>query len=160
MQPLTKEGISLAVEKGEIVTLIGANGADKTTTLKAISGMRHPTRREIWFQNERIDKLRTQKSFRWASLTFPKGRRLFPLMTVLGTLLTGAFLLKEKNEINKNLERVYEHFPILKERTKQIAETLSGGEQQMLAMGARSRGTFWSGTNWQRLSLALSKRQG
>lgn len=61
-------------------------------------------------------------------------------MTVLDTLLTGAFLLKEKNEINKNLERVYEHFPILKERTKQIAETLSGGEQQMLAMGARSNG--------------------
>jgi branched-chain amino acid transport system ATP-binding protein len=128
--------ISITVEDGEIVALIGSNGAGKTTTLRAISGLKHPTTGEILFKGQRIDKLPPHKINALGIAMVPEGRRVFPQMTVLENLLMGAFLRKDKDEIQKNLEGVvFRHFPRLKERKKQAAGTLSGGEQQMLAMG-------------------------
>ena len=127
--------VSIEVEEGGVVTLIGANGAGKTTTLRAISGLKHPTTGEIWFEGQRIDRLVPEKINRLGIAQVPEGRRLFPQMTVLENLLMGAFLRGDVDEINRDLEGVLGHFPILKERRKQAAGTLSGGEQQMLAMG-------------------------
>ena len=128
--------ISINVEDGDIVALIGSNGAGKTTTLRAISGLKHPTTGEILFKGERIDKLPPHKINALGIAMVPEGRRVFPQMTVLENLLMGAFLRKDKDDIQKDLEEVvFRHFPRLKERTSQAAGTLSGGEQQMLAMG-------------------------
>lgn len=128
--------ISITVEDGEIVTLIGSNGAGKTTTLRAVSGLKHPTTGEIRYKGQRIDKLPPHAINALGIAMVPEGRRVFPQMTVLENLLMGAFLRKDKGEIQKNLEGVvYRHFPCLKERKRQAAGTLSGGEQQMLAMG-------------------------
>jgi branched-chain amino acid transport system ATP-binding protein len=128
--------ISITVEDGEIVALIGSNGAGKTTTLRAISGLKHHTTGEIHFKGQRIDKLPPHKINALGIAMVPEGRRVFPQMTVLENLLMGAFLRKDKDEIQKNLEGVvFRHFPRLKERKNQSAGTLSGGEQQMLAMG-------------------------
>ncbi len=128
--------ISIAVKDGEIATLIGSNGAGKTTTLRAISGLKHPTTGEITFSGKRIDKLPSYKINALGIAMVPEGRRVFPQMTVIENLLTGAYLRKDKEAIQKDLEEVvFKHFPRLKERTKQSAGTLSGGEQQMLAMG-------------------------
>ena len=128
--------ISLNVGEGRIVTLIGSNGAGKTTTLRAISGLKHPSTGEIRFDGQRIDKLPPYKINALGIAMVPEGRRLFPQMTVLENLLMGAYLRKDKQDIQKDLEKVvFRHFPRLKERTKQTAGTLSGGEQQMLAMG-------------------------
>ena len=128
--------ISLNVGEGRIVTLIGSNGAGKTTTLRAISGLKHPSKGEIRFDGQRIDKLPPYKINALGIAMVPEGRRLFPQMTVLENLLLGAYLRKDKQDIQKDLEKVvFRHFPRLKERTKQTAGTLSGGEQQMLAMG-------------------------
>ena len=128
--------ISIAVKDGEIATLIGSNGAGKTTTLRAISGLKHPTTGEITFSGKTIDKLPSYKINALGIAMVPEGRRDFPQMTVIENLLTGAYLRKDKEAIQKDLEEVvFKHFPRLKERTKQSAGTLSGGEQQMLAMG-------------------------
>jgi branched-chain amino acid transport system ATP-binding protein len=128
--------ISIKVEDGEIVTLIGSNGAGKTTTLRAISGLKHPSAGEIHYNGQRIDKLPPYKINALGIAMVPEGRLVFPQMTVLENLLMGAFLRKDKEDIQKDLEQVvFRHFPRLKERTKQTAGTLSGGEQQMLAMG-------------------------
>lgn len=128
--------ISLAVNDGEIVTLIGSNGAGKTTILRTITGLKHPTAGEIIFNRERIDKLPPEKINALGIAMVPEGRRVFPQMTVIENLLMGAFLRKDKNKIQKDLnEVVFRHFPRLKERKNQMAGTLSGGEQQMLAMG-------------------------
>jgi branched-chain amino acid transport system ATP-binding protein len=128
--------ISINVEDGEIVTLIGSNGAGKTTTLRAISGLKHPSAGEIHYNGQRIDKLPPYKINALGIAMVPEGRLVFPQMTVLENLLMGAFLRKDKEDIQKDLEKVvFRHFPRLKERTKQTAGTLSGGEQQMLAMG-------------------------
>jgi branched-chain amino acid transport system ATP-binding protein len=128
--------ISINVGEGRIVTLIGSNGAGKTTTLRAISGLKHPSTGEIHFNGQRIDKLPPYKINALGIAMVPEGRRLFPQMTVLENLLLGAYLRKDKHDIQKDLEKVvFRHFPRLKERTKQTAGTLSGGEQQMLAMG-------------------------
>jgi len=128
--------ISITVEHGEIVALIGSNGAGKTTTLRAISGLNHPITGEILFKGQRIDKLPPHKINALGIAMVPEGRRVFPQMTVLENLLLGAFLRKDKDDIQKTLaEVVFRHFPRLKERKKQAAGTLSGGEQQMLAMG-------------------------
>jgi branched-chain amino acid transport system ATP-binding protein len=128
--------ISITVDDGEIVALIGSNGAGKTTTLRAISGLNHPTTGEIHFKGQRIDKLPPHKINALGIAMVPEGRRVFPQMTVLENLLMGAFLRKDKDAIQKDLdELVFRHFPRLKERTAQAAGTLSGGEQQMLAMG-------------------------
>ncbi len=128
--------ISIAVEEGEIVALIGSNGAGKTTTLRAISGLKHPTTGEIQFKGQRIDKLPPYKITALGIAMVPEGRRVFPQMTVLENLLIGAFLRKDKEKIQKDMEEmVFRHFPCLKEKKMQAAGTLSGGEQQMLAMG-------------------------
>ena len=127
--------ISIEVEEGGVVTLIGANGAGKSTTLRAISGLKHPTTGEIWFKDQRIDRLPPEKINKMGIAQVPEGRRVFPQMTVLENLFMGAFLRKDVDGVNRDLEGVFEHFPILKERRKQAGGTLSGGEQQMLAMG-------------------------
>jgi branched-chain amino acid transport system ATP-binding protein len=128
--------ISITVDDGEIVALIGSNGAGKTTTLRAISGLKHPTSGEILLKGQRIDKLPPHKINALGIAMVPEGRRVFPQMTVMENLLMGAFLRKEKADIQKDLDEViFRHFPRLKERKNQSAGTLSGGEQQMLAMG-------------------------
>jgi len=128
--------ISINVEDGEIVALVGSNGAGKTTTLRAISGLKHPTTGEILFKGQRIDKLPPHKINALGIAMVPEGRRVFPQMTVLENLLLGAFLRKDKDVVQKDMEEVvFRHFPRLEERTNQAAGTLSGGEQQMLAMG-------------------------
>ena len=127
--------IDMEVEEGTIVTLIGANGAGKSTTLRAISGLNHPTTGEIWFQDKRIDKLPPEKINKVGIAQVPEGRRVFPQMTVKENLLIGAFLRNDKAGIERDMKTVFRHFPVLKERQKQAGGTLSGGEQQMLAMG-------------------------
>lgn len=127
--------ISIEVEEGEIVTLIGSNGAGKTTTLRTISGLNHPTTGEIWFEDQRIDQFPPEKVNQVGIAQVPENRRVFPDMTVAENLEMGAFLRRDEEEKNRNLEGVFKHFPILKSRLKQMAGTMSGGEQQMLAMG-------------------------
>lgn len=129
------KGISFEVKDGEIVTLIGANGAGKTTTLRTISGLNKPTNGEIFLEGENITKMPAPKRVEKGISHVPEGRRIFPAMSVLENLELGAFLRKDKAGINKDIEVVFEKFPILGERRKQTAGTLSGGEQQMLAIG-------------------------
>ncbi len=129
------KGISLTVEQGEIVTLIGANGAGKTTTLKTISGTMHPRQGEIHFEGERIDTLPPHQIVMRGVGQSPEGRRIFGALTVLENLDMGAFARRDKAEIARDLEFVFTLFPRLKERASQKGGTLSGGEQQMLAMG-------------------------
>ena len=127
--------IDMEVNEGTIVTLIGANGAGKSTTLRAISGLNHPTTGEIWFQDKRIDKLPPEKINKAGIAQVPEGRRVFPQMTVKENLMMGAFLRNDTAGIERDMKMVFHHFPVLKERQKQAGGTLSGGEQQMLAMG-------------------------
>jgi branched-chain amino acid transport system ATP-binding protein len=129
------KGISLSADRGMITTLIGANGAGKTTTLRAISGLKRITSGEIWFDGERIDAVAPHKIVGLGIAHVPEGRRLFGLMTVRHNLAAGAYLQRDKRVVEKTVDEVFEHFPVLKERQKQLAKTLSGGEQQMLAMG-------------------------
>jgi len=129
------KGISLAAEKGMISTLIGANGAGKTTTLRAVSGLKKVTTGEIWFDGQRIDGVPTHRITGRGIAHVPEGRRLFGLMTVRHNLAAGAYLQKDWKVVEKTMAEVFEHFPRLKERQGQLARTLSGGEQQMLAMG-------------------------
>lgn len=129
------KGISISVEAGQIVTLIGANGAGKSTTLRTISGLSRPSSGEIWFDGARIDKARADEISRLGIAHVPEGRRVFPYMTVMENLEVGAYLRNDSEGIARDLEEVFSRFPRLKEREKQFAGTLSGGEQQMLAMG-------------------------
>ncbi len=129
------QGISIAVEEGEIVTLIGANGAGKSTTLRTISGLKRASAGEIEFAGERIDRVAPERVTQMGIAHVPEGRHVFPYMSVLENLEMGAYLRTDKAAISKGYEEVFEHFPRLKERRKQQAGTLSGGEQQMLAMG-------------------------
>ena len=129
------KGISITVNEGEIVTLIGANGAGKTTTLRTISGLIKPSGGSIIYNGEDITKLPAPKRVAKGISQSPEGRRIFPAMSVLENLELGAFLRKDRAEILKDIESVYVRFPILGDRRKQRAGTLSGGEQQMLAMG-------------------------
>ena len=129
------KGISLEIDSGAIVTLIGANGAGKSTTLRAISGLIHPASGEIFFQEKEISGFSPQEIVRAGIAHVPEGRRVFPHMTVRENLNMGAFRRKDKQEIRKDLEGIFEHFPILRERRSQPAGSLSGGEQQMLAIG-------------------------
>ena len=129
------KGISFKVNDGEIVTLIGANGAGKTTTLRTISGLKKPTNGTILLDGEDITAVSAQERVKRGISHVPEGRRIFPDMTVLENLELGAYLRKDKEEIAKDLKMVYERFPILSDRKKQLAGTLSGGEQQMLAIG-------------------------
>ena len=128
------QGISLTVDKGEIVTLIGANGAGKTTTLKTISGLLHPRRGQVRFEGKDISKTAAHHLVKEGIGHAPEGRRIFSRMTVLENLLMGAFT-RDRTTIQPDVERVMDLFPRLRERTHQLGGTLSGGEQQMLAIG-------------------------
>jgi branched-chain amino acid transport system ATP-binding protein len=134
------KGISLIMERGEIVTLIGSNGAGKTTTLRTISGLKSPVAGEIWFDNKKINNLSPQDIVKKGIIHIPQGRGLFPFMTVSENLKLGAFLRKDRVEIDEDLSRLLGHFPRLKERNRQQAGTLSGGEQQMLAIACALMG--------------------
>ena len=130
------KGVSVVVNQGEIVTLIGANGAGKTTILKTISGLRPVSSGSITFDGEDINKIPAHKRVDLGISQVPEGRGIFPGMTVLENLEMGKFNRKDrKNEMDEDLDRVYTLFPRLKERVGQAGGTLSGGEQQMLAMG-------------------------
>ena len=129
------KGVTFEVNKGEIVSLIGANGAGKTTILNTISGLKQPTTGEVLYKNNPIMKASTRDIVASGISQVPEGRRVFSGMTVKENLEMGAFLRKDRDGVQEDLKRVYESFPILKERLHQDAATLSGGEQQMLAMG-------------------------
>ncbi len=128
-------GISFQVEEGEIVTLIGANGAGKTTTLKTISGLLRPDRGQILYDGVDITRMGADAIVRQGLIHVPEGRRIFAPLTVRENLEMGAFTRKDKKEIEASMERVFQLFPRLKERMEQPGGTLSGGEQQMLAVG-------------------------
>jgi branched-chain amino acid transport system ATP-binding protein len=127
--------VTFGVEKHEIVTLIGANGAGKSTILKTISGLKYPVSGEIFFEGKKISHLPPEAIVEAGVSLVPEGRRLFPNMSVRENLLIGAYLRKDRKEIDDGLERVCYYFPKLQERQKQRAGSLSGGEQQMLAIG-------------------------
>ena len=129
------KGIDLTVEEGQIVTLIGANGAGKSTTLRAISGLQKPQSGSILYGGEELVGLPAKEIVRRGIIHVPEGRRVFPDMTVAENLKIGAFLRKDKDGIASDMDYVYSLFPRLKERSWQPAGTLSGGEQQMLAVG-------------------------
>lgn len=127
--------VDFTVNEGEIVSLIGANGAGKSTILKTLLGLIHPSEGEILYLGENIASTSAKKIVEKGLVQVPEGRHVFPGLTVKENLELGAFLRKDKEEIQKDMEAVFERFPILKERKDQDAQTLSGGEQQMLAMG-------------------------
>jgi branched-chain amino acid transport system ATP-binding protein len=131
---LALDDVSLEVAEGSVVSIIGANGAGKSTILRAISGLTPLTSGEIWFLNQRIDGISTTEIVKLGIVHIPEGRQLFPYLTVLSNLKMGASLRKDTDGINKDLEEVYKLFPILRDRRNQNAGTLSGGEQQMLAI--------------------------
>ena len=129
------KGISFEVGQGQIVTLIGANGAGKSTTLRAISGLVHPSAGSINFMGRDITALNSQKVVAEGIALVPEGRRVFANLTVKENLKIGAYLRKDRDEIEEGIKDIYRRFPRLKEREWQLADTLSGGEQQMLAVG-------------------------
>lgn len=129
------KGVSLSVKEGQIVALIGANGAGKSTTLRTISGLLRPKVGDITFEGDSITKKNVQSIVRSGISQVPEGRRIFAPLTVLENLELGAFTRKDKDGVAHDMELVFKRFPRLAERKKQLAGTLSGGEQQMLAMG-------------------------
>lgn len=129
------KSISLSIDEGEIVTLIGANGAGKSTTLKAISGIEKPKSGAIKFQGKDIGNLKPEEIVKLGISHVPEGRRIFSAMSVMENLEMGAYIRKDKSEIKKDFDKVFSIFPRLLERKEQLAGTLSGGEQQMLAIG-------------------------
>jgi branched-chain amino acid transport system ATP-binding protein len=128
------KGISMEVVEGSIVTLLGANGAGKTTALRTISGLKRLTSGEIWYQGKRIDTVPAHEIVRRGIAHVPEGRQLFYSMTVMDNLEMGAYLLKGRGGFDRNLASLLEHFPALKDRIKYKASDLSGGEQQMVAV--------------------------
>ena len=129
------KGISLEVDEGEIVCLIGGNGAGKSTTLMTISGVLTPDEGDVIYQDQSIVSVRPDDIVQMGICQVPEGRMIFPVLTVMENLDLGAYLRKDKNGIKEDLDRVFTLFPILRERAKQHGGTLSGGEQQMLAIG-------------------------
>jgi len=129
------KGVSLKAEEGNVTTLIGGNGAGKSTCLRAISGLVRLSAGEIWFEDKRIDKMIPEEIVRAGIAHVPEGRRLFPWMTVFDNLVVGAYLRKDRKQIKRDLDRAYDYFPILAKRRNQLSKNLSGGEQQMLAFG-------------------------
>ena len=127
--------VRLIVKPGEMVAIIGANGSGKSTLLNTISGIIHPAKGSIEFEGKSITTLDPFQIVALGISQVPEGRRIFPDLTVLDNLIIGSYNRKARSKREQNLEGVYEHFPILKERKKQLAKTLSGGEQQMLAIG-------------------------
>ncbi|MGE5379603.1 MAG: ABC transporter ATP-binding protein [Methylocystaceae bacterium] len=128
-------GVSFEVEQGEIVTLIGANGAGKSTTLRSVSGLLRPRKGSVFFNGKDITKTPAHQLVRMGMAHVPEGRKIIPELTVLENLKTGAYTRNDPKEIEDTLEKIFSSFPRLKERLKQMAGTLSGGEQQMLAIG-------------------------
>lgn len=128
------KNVSLGVEEGEIVTIIGSNGAGKTTILRTVSGLKRPESGELSFQGERINEIPPQDIVKMGIGHVPQGRELFPYMAVLENIKLGAYLKNDKNQIKEDLEKILTIFPVLKARKGQQAGTLSGGEQQMLAI--------------------------
>jgi len=128
------KGISLSAHAGAVVSIVGANGAGKSTILKTISGLKRPTSGEIWFQGKRADRMRPHEVVGMGIAHIPEGRMVFAPMTVLDNLKMGAYLRKDKAQITRDIEAMYEHFPVLQKRSSQLAGSLSGGEQQMLAI--------------------------
>ncbi|MDH3454913.1 MAG: ABC transporter ATP-binding protein [Desulfuromonadales bacterium] len=128
------KGISISINEGEIVALIGANGAGKSTTLMTICGVTPPRSGEIYFQGTPIHKMPTDKIVAMGLVQVPEGRRIFPGMSVLENLEMGTFLRRDKSDIQKDIDYAFELFPILAQRRTQLGGTLSGGEQQMLAI--------------------------
>lgn len=129
------KGISFTVEAGQVVTLIGTNGAGKTTTLRTLSGLLKPLSGRILFEGQPLNNVPAHKIVSMGLAHSPEGRHIFPRLTIAENLLLGAYLRNDKAGIEKDVQRAYDLFPILGERRKQAAGTLSGGEQQMLAMG-------------------------
>ncbi|MFC0863416.1 ABC transporter ATP-binding protein [Sphaerimonospora cavernae] len=132
---LAVKGISFRVEQGQVVTLIGGNGAGKTTTLRTLSGLLKPAGGQIRFKGRRIDGTPAHKIVELGLAHSPEGRHIFPRMTIEENLLLGAYLRRDGAGVNQDVHRAYDLFPVLGERRRQAAGTLSGGEQQMLAMG-------------------------
>jgi branched-chain amino acid transport system ATP-binding protein len=128
-------GVRMEVAQGEVVTLIGPNGAGKTTLMRTVSGLKKPTKGIIGFQDERIEGRRPEAIVARGIAHVPEGRRVFPFLSVLDNLMLGAYARKDRETITGDLNLVFERFPRLKERSRQIGGTLSGGEQQMLAIG-------------------------
>jgi branched-chain amino acid transport system ATP-binding protein len=128
-------GVSFTVAKGELVSIIGSNGAGKTTLLKTISGLMKPTSGTVQFEGKRLDGLPTYEICRRGIIQVPEGRKIFPRMKVIDNLEMGAYLPEAKSRFHETCEQVYALFPLLASRRKQLAATLSGGEQQMLALG-------------------------
>ena len=129
------KGISISVDEGEIVTLIGSNGAGKSTTLKTISGLLYPRQGKVYLDDKDLTKYPAHAIVRMGVIHVPEGRRVFSRLTVMENLEMGAFTRNDKAGIKESLDRVFQLFPRLQERETQVAGTLSGGEQQMLAMG-------------------------
>jgi len=138
------KGVSLTVNRGEIVTLIGSNGAGKTTTLKTVIGTVHPLRGRITFNGQRIDSMSTDRIVRLGIAQSPEGRRIFPRMTLMENLELGAFARRDRENIRQDIERVLTLFPPLRERLAQKGGTLSGGEQQMLPIRPWGSRRSWS----------------
>jgi branched-chain amino acid transport system ATP-binding protein len=128
------DGVSLEIAEGSVVTLLGANGAGKSTVLRALSGLVPINSGEIWFSGKRIDDISPTQIVRMGMVHVPEGRRLFPALSVVSNLELGASLRKDKLGIKKDMAEIFEHFPRLLERRNQTAGTLSGGEQQMVAI--------------------------
>ena len=128
------DGVSIEIADGSVVTMIGANGAGKSTVLRAISGLAPIKSGEIWFSGKRIDNLSPTQIVKMGIIHVPEGRRLFPGLTVINNLELGASLRKDKPGIKKDMDEIFAHFPRLRERRNQSAGTLSGGEQQMVAI--------------------------
>jgi branched-chain amino acid transport system ATP-binding protein len=126
--------ISLNINEGEIVSVVGANGAGKTTLLKTITGLLKPSAGEIWFKGKRIDGMQPYNITKMGIALVPAGREIFSHMSVLDNLKVGAYLRKDSKKVNRDLELIYTHFPVLKEKQKQMGGKLSGGQQQMLAV--------------------------
>jgi branched-chain amino acid transport system ATP-binding protein len=129
------KGLTINVEQGEIVTLLGSNGAGKSTTLRTISGLLRPRKGAVVFQGQRVDTMQAHQVVSLGVAQAPEGRRIFPRLTVAENLDLGAYTRRDKAEVAKDLENVLELFPRLRERITQKAGTMSGGEQQMLAVG-------------------------
>ncbi|MDN5925049.1 MAG: ABC transporter ATP-binding protein [Xanthomonadales bacterium] len=129
------KGISIGLEKGSIVTLIGPNGAGKSTTLRAISGLVRPSQGEIYFDGKRIDRARPDSIVRMGIAHVPEGRHVFPDLTVYENLQLGAFTRNDKVAVKNDLESIFEYFEALRPRARQMAKTMSGGEQQMMVIG-------------------------
>ncbi|MBN9025011.1 ABC transporter ATP-binding protein [Kaistia sp. MMO-174] len=127
--------VSIAFDEGQVVSLIGANGAGKSTILKAVTGLTRPAAGEIWFEGERVDRLQPAELVQRGIAMVPEGRRVFPHMSIRDNLMMGAYTRRDRVQVSSDLERILTRFPRLRERIRQNAGTLSGGEQEMLVIG-------------------------